>query len=660
MQEQHLTRLVTAGLLALFAGPLLEGAPRLIPTPHYQAWGKQVLRLEGGSDPVQLVLMEGASAKEELAAELIRSEAEQLSAGRVLFRKRRVGGMTPRPRPAAGVYLTRWSRDGDLQNLSSVLDEEDRQLLSDPEENEQGFVLRILPEKHQIWLIGATSQAVLYAAVTLLQVMEPAGDGLAFQEAHIRDYPDFRYRAASDWLLFAEINRWAYDWGDGRRAFVRRIKRKLDFCLRYKINLVFFDGFGWNAEKFPGYSTMMRELNRYARDRGIKLLFAGYGANYNPRAIRPEHNIGKVWYNRDQYPDGNVYACFGETTRGGVLWDDPRRGTLGTCRGNEELNRLKAAEMTEFVRSVEPGALYIHHEDRGIGDPHLPYHLTNYELWETWKRRCDRCRSRWPSDSLITKDGGAGAVAHGYKTLLEAIRNVKNNDSGYDASRDCTIIFTSPGYNPSPTEPSDWENHLIFWTNVLSLLPPHENLEIGFREVFPQQGTGKRWVDAYRERLGAQGLNTRTCIFFLGGADLYSRNSFNYPFSGTAAMNGIFRGGETIYNFSGAVFQEPLQLFNAEFSWNVRAPGHMIPERYEEAKATWQSLMNNRQLPEEITRTNGFLAEACRKLYGKRAGEKMLAFFTTYRTQPRVEVPAGIGSRIMQTHSERTVDEVYG
>ena len=482
--------------------------------------------------------------------------------------------------------------------------------------------------------------------------MKPTERGLSISQVQVRDFPDFRYRAAADWLLFAEINRWAYDWGDGKKAFVERIKRKLDFCLRYKINMVFFDDFGWNREKFPGYAQMMRKLNRYARARGIKLLFAGYGANYGKRGIRPERNIGRVWYNRDGYPDGNVYACFGEA--------GPGKGELGTCRGNEELNQLKAAEMADFVRSVEPGALYIHQEDRGIGDPHLDYHVTNYELWKTWEKRCHRCRRRWPNDSLIAKDGGAGAVAHGYQAMLKAVRSVKNIDSGYDAARDCTVIFVSPGYNPLPTEPSDWENHLIFWSNVVSLLPHDENMEIGFREVFPQQGTGTRWMDAYQQRLGAQGLNARTFVFFLGGADLYSRDSFNYPFAGTAAMNGIFRGAEAIFNFSGAVFQEPLQLFNAEFSWNVEAPGHVIPDRYEEARATWQSLMKNRSLGIEIRGPDGFLAEAFRQLYGEEAGKQLMRFLNFYETQPRVKVPPGVGSQIMETHYGRTVDEVYG
>ncbi|MDA2927500.1 glycoside hydrolase family 20 zincin-like fold domain-containing protein [Acidobacteria bacterium AH-259-O06] len=624
----------------LFVSPVAAKNLRIIPYPHFQSWGKQVIQFDGGANSGSLFLVDRASPKEILAAELIKVESTQRSGEKAIFQNVPLAKIASKTSP--GIYLVNWTQDSDLKNRTAdILDEGDRQVLSDPQKTDQAYVIRMLPDRREIWLVGAAPQGVLYAAATLLQVMGPASNGVGIQEVHIRDYPDFRYRAASDWLLNAEINRWAYDWGDGKRAFMRRIKRKLDFCLRYKINLVVFDGFGWNSEKFPGYAQMMRELNGYARERGIKLLFGGYGANYQPALIRPEHNVGRVWYNREEYPHGEIYSCFGEANLT-YREESPLGGSLGTCRGNHELNQLKAAEMEEFVRSVEPGALYIHHEDVGnllrMGD-------TGGEAnrLREWESRCYRCRAKWPNNDFLARDGGAGAIAHGYRNLINAIFSVKNLDSGYHASKHCTVILISPGYSPQPTDRRSWENHLIFWSNVVSLLPQHENLQIGFREVFPQQGTGKRWIDAYKERLGSLGLNTRTFFFFLGGADLYSRSSFNYPFSATAAMNGLFLGAESIYNFSGAVFQEPLQLLNSEFSWNVAGPGHRIPQRYEAVKASWQALMTNEQVPAEIVGPDGLLEEACRKLYGENAGLLMMRYFNLYKTQPRVKAHSAVG-----------------
>jgi len=47
-----------------------------------------------------------------------------------------------------------------------------------------------------------------------------------------RDYrwPNVSLSLCSDWLLNVEANRWAYDWGDGPKAYLARIERMLDFC----------------------------------------------------------------------------------------------------------------------------------------------------------------------------------------------------------------------------------------------------------------------------------------------------------------------------------------------------------------------------------------------------------------------------------------------
>ena len=608
--------------------------PRVIPHPQFQSSTNSAIQFDVKAKPAAgLFWVDHFSSGIQLATELIRGESQRLSRDRRVFEVVQFRKALHNNGNLPGIYLVDWSQESGLKNqVRAILDEEDRQVLSDLQKTGQGYVIRTLPERRAIWLVGATDQGVLYAATTLLQLIEPRDSGISIAGVHIRDFPDFRYRAASDWLLQAEANRWAYDWGDGRRAYVRRVKQKLDLCLRFKINMVVFDGFGFTEEKVPGYAQMMKELNGYARDRKIKLLFGGYGSNYQAALIRPEHNIGKIWYNRENYPSGMTYSCFGEANLT-YRENSPTGGFLGTCRGNDELNRLKAEEIEQFVRSVQPGALYIHHEDVGnvvrMGNPDD----ANNRLSD-WKSRCPRCRAKWQNDDFFAKDGGAGAIAHGYKNFMNAIFSVKDPDTGYDASKDCTVVFISPGYSPNPTDPKSWEKHLLFWSNVVSLLPKNENVEIGFREVLPQEVTGKRWIDAYKERLQSEGLNMPIFNFFLGGADLYTRDSFNYPFSGAAAMNGLFLGAETSYNFSGAVFQDPLQLFNSEFSWNVKSPGHQIPKSYEESVKVRMELMTYRQIPAEIIGPSGFLEEACKKLYGRKAGMAMKRYFEFYRMQP--------------------------
>jgi hypothetical protein len=144
----------------------------------------------------------------------------------------------------------------------------------------QEYVLVTNPRERAAYLIGRSSQGVLYAAASLLLLITSTSDRVRIPAIHIRDFPDFKYRLAADWLSNVEINRWVYDWGDGVEAYSARIKRKLDLCVRYKINMVLAHGFGWGVDFFPGFAGMMRDLNAYARNRGIKMVTGGYGASY--------------------------------------------------------------------------------------------------------------------------------------------------------------------------------------------------------------------------------------------------------------------------------------------------------------------------------------------------------------------------------------------
>ena len=156
-----------------------------------------------------------------------------------------------------------------------------------------------------------TAEGLLRGAATLFQMTRRENGRIIAPCAVINDWPNFRYRCGSDWLINVEANRWAYDWGDGRAAFLERIKRKLDFCFEHKINMVWFDGFGWNTERFPGYAALMQECTRYARRLGIKLVFAGYGGGYGtayqPGEIYRCGYFGNVYRNRRPYPDGEEY-----------------------------------------------------------------------------------------------------------------------------------------------------------------------------------------------------------------------------------------------------------------------------------------------------------------------------------------------------------------
>ena len=69
--------------------------------------------------------------------------------------------------------------------------------------------------------------------------------------------------ATADWLLNGEANRWALERGQGIAAYKQLCERKLDEALRYKINMVVFDGFGWGlTQRFADYGELIRSLNQ--------------------------------------------------------------------------------------------------------------------------------------------------------------------------------------------------------------------------------------------------------------------------------------------------------------------------------------------------------------------------------------------------------------
>ena len=77
------------------------------------------------------------------------------------------------------------------------------------------------------------------------------------------------------------------------------------------------------------------------------------------------------------------------------------------------------------------------------------------------------------------------------------------------------------------------------------------------------------------------GLKLGLFLFFAGGADDWLSD---YPLSGVPAMNALFRGARTIYNFTGDFHREPMEILSAEYSWNSRSAGFFTdPLRYDEA-----------------------------------------------------------------------------
>jgi hypothetical protein len=601
--------MMKVAILAVTAAAAMA-APQILPTPRY-------------FEPLQ------REVRSPFSVQVAQSHPKMQLAAEFLKRELRAGE----------VHLWDYSADPKPPVKLNFLD---REILENRNYWGQSYVLTV-PDERAIWIVGASAQGVLLGAMTLLQLAGPQ----AVTAAYIRDWPDFEFRAASDWLLNIEINGWALDRGRGVEDFARQVEAKLDRALRYKINMALMDGFGFSLKKRPAfYGGLMRRLNRYARARGISLYFGGYGASYGmayePVVMYENGSAfkGTVFENRHGYPNGEKYRCMG--------FPHSRRGydpaTLGSCRSNEELNRLKAEEMREFVATVEPGALYIHHEDFG-----------GFEgTAKAWRDRCESCRRRWPNDSLAAPDGGAGGLANGYSAFIRAINGVRN-DAGYSAVRDCQILLVSPVYIPDRPESADWANTMELWRNIGKQLPPSENTQVCFREVWPLRHGGERFTERFAAMTQSAGLNLNTFLFYAGGADRFVSD---YPLSGAPAMNALFLGARGIYNATGDFYQEPMELIAAEFSWNARAPGFRIPVNYTEAQSLLRSYAYMPDEPRELFASGGLYERVCEHLYGPKAGPLMARYYRLSAELPENGASLPKEGRPM-TNVPLTWDRVY-
>lgn len=132
------------------------------------------VKIRNAAGIVSLVVPPDPSFKLQLAADLIRARFEELT-GRA-----DVLDVVSRGRTAAEtaqtIHLVIWQRDKAARGELKVLDREDLEVLRDPMGTEQSYVIRV--EESEVVLVGSTDQGVLFAATTLIQLME-SRDGLA-------------------------------------------------------------------------------------------------------------------------------------------------------------------------------------------------------------------------------------------------------------------------------------------------------------------------------------------------------------------------------------------------------------------------------------------------------------------------------------------------
>ena len=476
---------------------------------------------------------------------------------------------------------------------------------------------RLTVDGPRIAIIGSTWRGLLCGWATLRQLAAPENGERApsLRDAEIDDWPDTRIRAASRWLVAFEAFGMAYDWGGGPADTFRRYREKIDFAMRHKINFAFFEGFTFRLDKYPGYADDLRKLNRYAADRNVSLEYGihGIGIGFRqPASTRHGHgdpNLqgyirGLGGFNRRNYPDGEIYPCMG-------LREGHTTRLHGSCRSNEALNREKQQELIRFVAAVHPRALYIHHEDIGIE-----------EFASDWLLRCPDCRKRWPDDDVLSERGALGALAHGMNVLCDALASVRDPASGYDAARDCAIIFVPPGYGGGKIAPTLRRKIITLYTTLSKLLRRGDNIFLCCREMYCPLPDGSNCIAEVARALHANGH--KLFLFAVNGADGFLNGAL---FSPGASLNGHYRGADAIFNFAGTIHQEPQELFNVECCWNLppmKKIGFIRVERprTRDDRPEWPRCFY--ETPVEFFRPGGWLRDCCHALYGRTTAKLML------------------------------------
>jgi hypothetical protein len=215
------------------------------------------------------------------------------------------------------------------------------------------------------------------------------------------------------------------------------------------------------------------------------------------------------------------------------------------------------------------------------------------------------------------------------------VGSVKNSKTGFDGSRDTRVILVSPVYIPDHPTTESWANVIELWRNIGQQLPREGATDVCFREVFPLKNGGERFTESFRSVMQSAGLNLNTFPFFTGGADRFITD---YPLTGTPAMNAIFLGARGIYNSSGDSYQEPMELINAEYSWNARSVSSTsVPRTFDDAERMIRDYAYHTNGPSEIFGADGVYDRAVEQLYGPKASVPMKKYYLESASLPRVE-----------------------
>ncbi len=412
-------------------------------------------------------------------------------------------------------------------------------------------------------LMGRGPQGTLYAAMTVLAALQVEPETVRLPGMRCHDWPDIAWRWVGGFPEFGSV------------------EEQLEWCMEHKINVVSSPGF--YRRTMHDTATQLAQ-NRFARAHGVRalnLLFGDMGLK-----------------NRRAYPDGETYLCL----------DEGAPSERGWCVTNAALLAGKQRLLREFVEATEPGVLYIHFVDED----------DLRDATEIWLNRCVDCRRRYPSDLIEAEDGKAGAQAAVFDAMCDAIFSVSHPDSGYEAARDCLVIFVSAPYTLWSEDDTAWDREVAYHCTVSRLMRHVDNVHFCIRENGLRRDTGVKRCRELAEALRTRGNGHEVMMYFREGDSRDTtigrprRMRIPWPLLASPAMTVSFEGAGSIL-----MAGSPPALLEVEYAWNLRGDGFRLdPATEDQWRDTYRGLSSGALRPEEIFGDDGFLGRMLTHLYG--------------------------------------------
>jgi hypothetical protein len=322
------------------------GALGVLPTPKMMKIVEKRFVLNDNKKPVAFIVMDNDDRRTAIAAQEINDRITSLG-GQPLPTVRGIDS-------AAGLF-------SGMNTISLMVPGEDRSrdisreireaMDSVSAKGEQGYAIRFFKgqgKNEAALLAGVGWQGLMHAGSTFRLLIKKEGSTIFATEAQVTDWPDFKFRGLPVWPLPGSFD---------------DFKKYVDWALRYKFNRIYTyttrkkapDGFNLPT---PEERRYLKQINAYARERGIKI------------------NYALTWAVASTSPGGNR-----DKLQGNVLFNAQYYSW-----SDDGLLRKRALEIAQFAKETEAESLHFHCID-------------NYE--EGWDERGKNDRARFGNDRAM-------------------------------------------------------------------------------------------------------------------------------------------------------------------------------------------------------------------------------------------------------------------